>query len=173
MPHKILAFTLLELLSTLAIITILTSIALPTYTTLIERQRTINLLTQLHTELHYARDTAVNLQQPVSLCAGNSTCATERVWTQQILTFVDSNLNGFLDADEQLLKVADLPSSHSWSWSNFRQQPYMTYTASGMTNSLNGTFTLCHETQALASLTLNRSGRVRRSLFNEPETCPQ
>lgn len=172
MPQRMLAFTLLELLSTLAIIAILTSIALPAYSAFIKRQTTITLLTQLNADLQFARGTAITHHTAVSLCSGSSSCRASHEWTQQLLIFADNNLNGSLDSGEKLLKVAELPTSHSWKWSNFRQQPYMTYIPNGMTNSLNGTFTLCQNTQALASLTLNRAGRVRQVLFKEPSACP-
>lgn len=173
MPQKSLAFSLLELLIVISIITILTSTALPAYRSLIEQQRTVSLLNQLHTDLQFARGTAITHQQPVSICPGIVSCRTDHVWTQHILIFFDANLNGALDADEKLLKVAELPDSYAWRWSNFRQQPHMTYIENGMTNSLNGTFTLCQDSRAFASIILNRAGRARQSLFKKPVACPQ
>lgn len=68
--------TLIELLVTLAIVTILTVVSIPAFTSLIERYRIVSATEQLYSTLQYARTEAVkrNTDVYVSFNAGDSWC---------------------------------------------------------------------------------------------------
>ena len=165
------AFTLPELLITLSVLGIILGFAVPSLHTLLQDSRRSSERHLMHASLNYARGMALQTQSVVSLCSGQSSCNDSRHWRERILIFVDRNGNGLLDEDEQLLKVVDIDPRHRWHWSNFRQQPHMSFSANGMTDSLNGTFTLCDEEQATHAIVINITGRARYSAELDHERC--
>lgn len=68
--RKVIGFSLLELLVTLTVVGILTTIAVPSFRTLMLNQRRDSVVDSLVASLHYARNQALNLNQNTTLCAG-------------------------------------------------------------------------------------------------------
>ncbi|HEV2538879.1 MAG TPA: GspH/FimT family pseudopilin [Frateuria sp.] len=65
-------FTLIELMVTIAIVAILSAIALPSLRTYVMNGRRDSLVDGLVAALHYTRNQALDLDQPASLCAGTA-----------------------------------------------------------------------------------------------------
>ena len=173
MPHcqRQRAHTLPELLIILSILAILPGFVTPAVSALLQKSRHISEINQMHATLNYARGMAIRTHTMVSLCAGDRTCEDSRRWQGKILIFIDSNRNGALDADEQLLKVVDIDPRHSWHWTNFRQKTHMSFKPNGMTHSLNGTFTLCEKNLAIRSVVINITGRTMLNSLQDHERC--
>lgn len=160
-PNRHTGFTLIELLIVLLLLGILISIALPSFATLLQKNRQTTTLNQLRLALHYARSYAIISRQTVSICSGQTSCIDSRQWSEQLLVFHDSGSNGQIDDDDTVLQQPTLPAGYSWHWSNFRNQPHMSFKSDGTTHSLNGTFTLCHEDQPTQQIVINITGRTR------------
>lgn len=165
------AFTLIELLITIAILSILLGIAVPSFGSLIERNQRTTTTHDLLSALSYARGLAINRRELVSLCAGVNSCEASANWEQSILLFSDPNRNGQFDAGEQLHRVVTLPNHHRWNWSNFRSRTFMTFKANGTTDSLNGTYTLCSGGEAIQQLAINITGRLRTKSPKDNSAC--
>jgi type IV fimbrial biogenesis protein FimT len=65
-------FSLLELLITVAIISILAMMAAPSFKSMLENNQTLTLANQLISAFNYARSEAVKRRQPVTVCARNA-----------------------------------------------------------------------------------------------------
>tara|TARA_R110000787_G_scaffold42536_18_gene104614 strand:+ start:427 stop:1005 length:579 start_codon:yes stop_codon:yes gene_type:complete len=106
--NRIHAFTLIEMLVTIAIAAILLALAIPSF-----RESTLNnqraaRVNELVTELNYARTQAVSLRQTVSLCRvanpGTPVCGSGNGWEDGWVIFVDNNSDGAIDAGEDILR---------------------------------------------------------------------
>lgn len=163
------ALSLVELLTTLGILGVLTSLAVPAFSDQIKRSRDESQVTLMLSTLHLARSEAIKRHTFVALCSGES--CENRHWRQQLQMFTDSNRNGQLDPNETLLRIVELDERYHWHWSNFRQRHHATYQANGMTHALNGTLTLCHGTRAARQIVINLSGRLRQQATSDNGIC--
>lgn len=165
------AFTLIELLTTIAILSVLLGIAVPSFASLIERNQQTAATHDLLAALNQARGLAITRRELVSLCAGINDCNASANWEQSIFIFSDPNQNGQFDAGEHLHRVVTLPDRYRWNWNNFRSRTFMTFKANGMTDSLNGTYTLCSGNEAIQRLVINITGRLRTESPENHNAC--
>lgn len=162
--------TLVELMIFLAIGGIALTTAIPAFTSTFQRNQQTQTVNQMLAGLHYARSAAVLGSKTTTLCSGAITCNAERTWRRKLLIFDDTNLNGQLDNDENLLHQLSISEGYSWHWSNFRNQPHLQFENDGTTRALNGTFTLCHDNTPSRQIVLNLTGRARTQAA--PATAP-
>ncbi len=165
------AFTLFELLITIAILGVLLGIAVPSFGSLIERNQQTTTTHDLLTALSYARTLAINRREHISLCAGADNCEASANWEKDILIFSDPNRNGQLDDDEHLHRIVTIPDRNHWNWSNFRSRAFMSFKPNGTTDSLNGTYTLCSGSEALRQIVINITGRLRTRSPEDNSAC--
>jgi len=165
------AFTLVELLTAIAILSVLLGITVPSFSALIERNQQKSATHELLAALHHARGLAITRREFVSICAGTDKCSSSANWKQNILIFSDPNQNGQFDADEQLHRVVTLVDRYHWNWNNFRSKTFMTFKANGTTDSLNGTYTLCSGNKAIQRLVINITGRLRTESPQNHNAC--
>lgn len=151
--------TLIELMSALAIVAIITTAALPNLKTLIETNARAQAINQLIATLHHARSDAVFSRSIVTLCAGRLECSGSQNWQGDLVMFRDRNANGQLDADDQLIYRTSIDKEFNWHWN--RTKGYIQFEPDGSTRALNGTFTLCRGGVPQARIVVSLSGRAR------------
>jgi len=85
------AFTLIELMTTVAIAAVVLGVAVPSFNTSILNNRSVALGEDLSSALNLARSEAVKRNARVSVCAStNGTACTGNVWTSGFIAFVDT-----------------------------------------------------------------------------------
>lgn len=154
------AYSLVELLVTLTILVVLMAVAVPGFTSHVQRTRQNTHVDEMLAALYFSRGEAVTRRTTISLCDDMKKCSSKR-WRGQLVVFVDSNQNGRLDESETILRTMQITPPYSWHWSNFRSQNHIAFKSNGMTNSLNGTFTLCREDAAERAIVINVAGRAK------------
>jgi len=100
-------YTLVELITILAIVSILLTIAIPGFQWLSARTRISTSVNLFLSHLYQARSEAVNREQVVVLCPstdGRLCVADYRQWADGYIVFVDGDRNMLRDADEQVLR---------------------------------------------------------------------
>ena len=106
-------FTIVELMVTVAVLAIVTAVALPNFNEFITKTRVDNEVSELYRLLLTARNTAINSDQNVTICplAANSTCNND--WHKELSVFTDLNSNGIYEPanNEELIKVKAAISS--------------------------------------------------------------
>jgi type IV fimbrial biogenesis protein FimT len=99
--------TLLEMLTVIALISLLMAMGVPSYRYVTNRNRISAEVNGLLGDLQYARLEAVKEGQTVSVCvsSNSATCLASSAWQNGWIVFSDVNGNGVLGAGDTLLKV--------------------------------------------------------------------
>ncbi|BFM14343.1 hypothetical protein R50073_05260 [Maricurvus nonylphenolicus] len=162
------AFTFIELLTSLAIIGILTGFAIPTFTTLLEVNSSISARDNLLAAINYTRLEAISRVTTITLCPKLTSSTCGKVWSEGILVFTDPNQNGRIDEEEEVLReFSPLWGGGTLRWSSFGSNNYLRYTPLGNTLNQNGSFIYCPTSNNLRYaqvIVINRGGRARAAL---------
>ncbi len=109
------AFTLVELLTVLAIAAILLSLAVPRFKATLAGIRVSSEINRLMGSINLARSNAIRLNTAVTMCpfavAGNETLKCEGNHQAGWIVFVNPNRDAVVDAEEEVLRV--FPASDS------------------------------------------------------------
>jgi len=160
-------YTLIELLITLAVLSVLALNVFPNISSLVAKERTIVLTNKLARTLAYARSEAIIKQVTILTCqSDNGTqCQRSENWHNGWIMFADKNSNKLRDPDEHLLQVSQ--ASTNGSQATFRGgagiRHYVKYKPDGQAFP-NGSFLICNPDMGTGSaLIITHSGRVRLS----------
>lgn len=158
--------TLVEMLITLAILSILLSIATPAFSEFLHKQRASSYMQQFSRHLHYARIKASSSQLPVQVCPATAG-QCQGNWQQYPIQL--TLINPLSPNTILLREIPQVPSRHRLSYN--RQQ--VQFRRDGSLDALeNGTFYYCPPAPYdwHFRLVLNQAGRNRLSQHSEP--CP-
>jgi len=158
-----LGMTLIELMVSIGITSILTTIALPSFNEFIVRLRVDNEISRLSRLLLTARNHAISSQANVIICplGDNGGCSTN--WHEELSVFVDNNGNGLFDsANNELMISKKSPIIATDILIYAKNRTKITYQATGHLFGLsNGTLRYCpkdHKDKSRA-IVVARSGR--------------
>lgn len=168
MKNLLKGFTLVELLVSIAILSILLTQAVPAFQELLEKSKTRVATDNLIKHLNFARIQAINHREFVILCSANNNqrCARTRDWSgRSLLIFIDKNGdNRFKPRDDKLLRITDkMPNGSSLIFRAFQNKSYLKWTPQGTTDYQNGNFTYCPASgkpTMARHLILNMVGRI-------------
>ena len=92
-------FTIIELLVTVAILAILSAIAIPSFNELIDSNARRTQLASIGGDLRHARGEALGKRQEVVICssANGTTCSGNTDWSNGWIIFLDRNINQLPD----------------------------------------------------------------------------
>jgi type IV fimbrial biogenesis protein FimT len=100
-------FTLVELMSTLAVSLIVLTLGIPGFSTLLANNQMTASTNDLVTHLQYARSESVKRGMPVSACSSSDgeSCTDSYEWGNGWIVFTDdTGSSGSLDGSDQLLR---------------------------------------------------------------------
>ncbi len=158
--------TLIEMITTVAVIAITTSLALPSFARFIDSNQQTTAINQFATSLAQARFRAVSHLQQVILCPSNNQtdCTGGYEWHHGYISFVDSDRDRQRDSNEALIAVVQAyPADISIKTSTGRRK--ILFRSSGSSAGSNATIKVCskHNDIAAKALILSNSGRARLS----------
>ena len=163
-------FTLLELIITVALVSIVMAIAIPSMTTFNQNDRLVTNINTLIGHLAYARSEAVKRSQQVSICVSNdaATCTGGNNWEDGWIVYIDADGSNTFDASEEVLRAQQaLTGNQTLTPTTFATQ--VIYDYRGFATST-GSFQLCDNRTGPygKTITISNTGRVR---FQDGSAC--
>ena len=168
------AFTLVELMVTLAVLGISLMLAVPSFLSFSRSNRTVSETNALVGALNFARSEATTQRNTISVCASSDglTCGAGISWKSGWIVFVNSDNDSpaQVDAGEAILRVYGPTSPANTISASAALTNFITYNARGFSNA-QGQFVLCDDSGAPSAraISVNRTGRV--SLETGGGTC--
>lgn len=166
-------FTLIELITTLTVLGILTILAYPSFANLLRQTRVESVTEELQTAVQLARQHAVMANSRAILAAA------EEDWEQGWELYLDDNHNGQLDQNESVIKTGDAFHPAVEVHANRPLSRYISYLGTGESRWASGygggafqagRFSICpHEAGPGYELILSRGGRMRKTEISEEE----
>jgi len=155
--------TLIELLTTLAVIATLATFSLPALNHLVQQAQADSAQQLLRKAIYRTRSAAIFSKKIVSFCPdGEFECGEQ--WGNGAIIFTDDNNNGIIDEDDELLEKIDFKAANfNISWRASGRKNYLRYSPTGMARAF-GRFTLCEKSKDLRlarTIVINRQGRLR------------
>lgn len=154
-------FTLIELLIVVALLGVLLTLAAPSFTQFIDRNRLTGQANSLVGDISYARNESATRGARISMCVStdvntvsdalNATCDNSATgWEQGRIIFVDSNGDGTRQTTEQVLRATQqLAGGSTLAISGFPNTTYIQFRSYGGLNPATaGSFKLCSSLSA-------------------------
>lgn len=170
-PRRPRGFTLVELVTVLAVASILLSAAVPSLLGLVRSVQLTSASNDFLAGLLMARSEAVKRNGRAVLCksADGISCAATGGWEQGWLVFSDSNNNGQRDPGETILQHARGGESELRVTGNQNVSRYVSYAPDGTSKMVSGAFqagtvTLCRQSAGeveARQIVLSSAGRPR------------
>lgn len=158
-------FTLFELLVGIAILGIITTIALPNLSEFIVKMRVDNEISQLHRLLLSARNGAISSEHFVTVCPLNNDNECSSSWNNNLSAFIDTDGDGSydVDRDDQLIKIKQAIESNDTLY--FPRNKVIYEPTGRLTGFANGTFRYCPKDNDhfARAVIIFRSGRTYAS----------
>ena len=163
MTHHRSGFTLAELMVAIAVVAILTGIALPAFSAAMANARMTATESALHSSLLRSIARAAHAGTPVVLCAARSgTCADSVDWSSGWVAFHDLDGDRARSpADSLIAQEGSLQGDTTLVSTSGRKR--LVFQPNGGNGGSNVTFTLCDSrgSESAHSLILSNSGRLR------------
>ena len=156
-------FSVIELMITMAIAIILIAIAIPGFTSFIERNKVRSALFTLQAHIQTARESAVFNNNTVTMCPlFNGSCTD--FWNKGYTIFNDLNANRAFDPEDTMISQFDPLANVTLLWNPVKNSNALQYAATGYTykTTQNGTFSLCSDNAFVPAygIIINRQGRM-------------
>lgn len=155
-------FSLIELMVTVAILGIVTAIAMPNMTEFMVRMRVDNEVTEIHSLTVLAKNYAVNSEEVVTVCplASNNSCSSN--WQNEISVFIDVDGDAVYEESDNDAIVKVKSAIKDGDQLDFPRTSVRFAPTGRLTGVSNGTFEYCPQNYADLSrgVIISRSGRA-------------
>lgn len=140
-------FTLIELVTTLAVATVLISMAIPGVNTFLMNSRQSSSINNFVSAMHLARSAAVTKNTRITICVSSDGADCDSSdWDQGWIVFTDTNSNQSVDAGEVIIGAGGATTGLTIESSEFAR--FLMYRPNGRVmnatvNANSGEFTVC------------------------------
>ena len=158
------AYTLTALITTILVLSILVTLALPYYHEMKANQERRTIFRQLIANIQLAKQHAAIHHTNVVMCSSeNMQSCKEEMWEQGFILFLDSNQNRQLDLNEILVSQERTDLSYgTLNWRGTLHFPSLNFMAEhGLPIGSNGSFYYCSSTVKHMKIILNKMGNSR------------
>jgi len=159
-------FTLVELLISLALMSIIAMVAVSSSGRLLENSRRHASVSEMVTLFNLARNSAIFEQSTVTMCPLDEANTCTHNWnTRPITVFRDPDSNRALAAESDIIRVGQVSKGGKWD-ANTSSRPYFRFFPSGMASYAIGNMIWCpnnNDNELAAQIIVNMGGRLRLS----------
>lgn len=145
--HQHDGFSLIELLTCLAVIAILSSLAVPTFQHIAAKQEFKSIQSLIQQQTRLARSHALTVHQDIVICAaGDIKSCSNNQWQHGLLMYVDLNQNRKLDSEDNVLYYSSTALKYGLlSWHGNATHPHqLVFQAdTGLPRGSQGSFRYC------------------------------
>jgi type IV fimbrial biogenesis protein FimT len=162
-------FSIIEIMTTLAISAVLLGVAFPNFAGLQEKQAFNTAHNDLAAAFHFARALAVTERQQTVVCPSTDaqSCNSPAVWDRGWIVFVDRNRNKQRDAEEPLRRV-EQRDRKVLGIRTSASRPLVVFRPNGGSGGANMSLRLCNDDgEPISALVLNNTGRLRKASSRE------
>ncbi len=159
-------FTVIELMVVLAVFSILSALAVPSFKNILKQQEVNGQINNLVAMVYLARSEAIKRNQVVTVCKSSDKQGCGGNWTDGWLMFVDLDGDGDRSAGEYLIGSGEVAEEYELTWSGFGSQNYIRFLQNGLTLFHNGSFVLCPESgdvRLARAVFISKTARARTS----------
>lgn len=165
--------TLVELMTTLAILTLVCTFGASTFADVIARQRVQTALHMISADLAIARSTAIMRRNHVVACPGDPLgCRADADWSNGWIVFMDADGNRHPDTESDLIRVATAPSGAPVNIRLASTRHFVRYQRDGRSAGSNLTINVCSKHTLAGQVIVNNLGRVRSARPATDRPCP-
>ncbi|UZE95599.1 GspH/FimT family pseudopilin [Alkalimarinus alittae] len=158
--------SLIEVLITLAIITLLTGLGIANFSSSINQTQVDAQLLSLRQLFSASRQKAIDTQDYITVCPSDDSVNCSYQWEQPIIAFSDRNKNAMVDHDETIWITSKLFNITQPLAKKPSNKPYFRYSPEGYTQGSPGNIQFCGANQqanTARKFTLSMAGRTRLS----------
>lgn len=165
--------TLVELMTTLAILALASTFGMTAFGDVIARSRVQTALHLISADLAMARSTAIMRRKQVVVCPGDALlgCRSDANWSHGWMVFADPDGNRQPDKEEDLIRVANAPSGAPTSIRLASTRQFVRYQRDGRSAGTNLTINICSHDVLAGQVIVNNLGRVRSTRFDAERSC--
>jgi len=158
--------TFIELITGLAIISIMSALAFPSFNRIHSRSVATAGVNWIIGAVIFARQTAVTHRVTTTLCpASTPKNVCKGKWHDGVIIFADHNSDAILNGKDFLIERIHADTfTGTIKWRAFRNRQYLQMTQLGYTNYQNGNFVYCAQNEDLRfarQIVINMQGRAR------------
>lgn len=167
--------SLLQLAVAVAVLATLSTLALPHFQALLDRQRAAAARHLLSSTLAAARLAAIQRHADVTVCAsadGQQCSSDARDWSQGWLTYAAPHGQPGAPAAQAILDHQQWARRAGWRIESTAGRPRIRYLGSGRAHGTNLTLQLCRHDHLYGRVVVSNSGRVRSETHDTPGGCP-
>lgn len=173
-PDRTRGVTLVELMTTLAILTIVSTFGMTAFAEAIARHRVQTALHLISADLAMARNTAITRRSHVIACPGDPLmgCRLDANWSHGWIVFSDPDGNRQPDSERDLIRVGNAPSGAPQHLRLASTRNFVRYQRDGRSAGTNLTINVCTGTLLQGQVVVNNLGRVRSARPAREQSCP-
>lgn len=167
-------FTLIELMTVVAILAVTLTVGLPGFNEVTQRQTVATTLHQLAGDMAMARSSAVMRRANVVVCprTADNRCSDAQDWSHGWMVFDDADGDRQPTHEDDILRITDPPAAAVLYLPSSR--PALRYQADGRAANTNLTVYVCRDAGYLGKAVVNNLGRVRTERETGPSVaCPR
>lgn len=162
MERKNLGMGLASQLISLAVLSIIIAMSLPSCLSWVMGHRVAGFSRDLAHAVHQARHLALTEGRRVTLCPLDNEGRCTRDWSKALSTFFDDEGHRVLTSQDHLISLLDVPPGIDLHWGGAGNKRSIHFNGSGLTAISNGTFVVSASTSRIERrIIINRQGRVR------------